>query len=74
MSRQRQERRVEVALARLVGQRSAVDVQHFPARPLEYTLRSGRVPLRGGRQARVAISQAFGQLAELQRTADAGLF
>src|SRR5690606_7095526 len=70
--RQCQKGRVEVAFARLVGQRRAVDVQHFPTSTFEHALGSSGIPLGRGRQAWIAVGQAFGQLAELQRTADAG--
>src|SRR5690606_1516321 len=70
--RQAQEGRIEVALAGFVGQRLATQIEYLAADSLQYALRSRSIPLRSGREARIAVGIALGQQAELQRAADIG--
>lgn len=70
--RQGEEGWVEQGFTRFIGQHFALEGQHFAAGAFQHTLCGSGVPLRGRRQARVAIGNAFGQLAELQRATDAG--
>ena len=62
---------IHVVLPGFVGQRPALLVQHLSAGPLDHGLGRSGIPLRGGRQAWIEVDPAFGQPAELERTAGA---
>ena len=64
--------RIEERLARRITQRLAAHIQYRAPGAFQHALGGGGVPLRSGRQARVAVGGALGEQAELQRTADIG--
>src|SRR5690554_7662344 len=66
--------RVEEILPGRIAQWLPLHIQHLAAGALQDTLGGGGVPLRSGRQARIAVGGPFGQQAEFQRTAHIDLF
>src|ERR1700682_3997464 len=64
------EERVQQLCAGVVPQRLAIQAAHATARPGHDRVRSRRVPLAGGPQARVHIRRALGKHAEFERAAD----
>src|SRR5690606_40017269 len=61
---------VEIAFTGFVTERRTSDIQHFSTGAFEHTLCGSGVPLRGRRQARVAVGGTLGQQTELQGAAD----
>ena len=61
--------RTEQRILAIVAQGLTIHIQQSPSRRLQNGLPGRRIPLATGRETRVDITCAFGQVAKLQRAA-----